>query len=429
MSDKPHINLVFVGHVDHGKSTLVGRLLLETGNVDPHLIDKYREEAAKGGKSSFEFAWVTDDLPEERARGITIRAQIIKFETQKYFFTIIDAPGHKDFIKNMITGTRQADAGVIVVDVPNGVQEQTKEHIFLARTLGVNQIIVAMNKMDATAPPYDEKRYKEIKDELSKLLSSVGYKIEAVPFVPLSAFRGENIIKPSDKMPWYRGPGLLEAIEMFKAPERPINLPFRWPIQDVKNIPGVGYIPVGKVETGTIKPNDEIVFMPANKKAVVKTIEMHRQQLQKAIPGDDIGTDLRIVGNWSIKQNLRRGDVAGLASSPPSVANTFTAQVIIFNHPGEIKVGYTPTFHCHTAQVTGMFIELLSKIDARTGQKIEDNPPSIRTGDSAIVKIRPMRPMVIEKAKEFPQLGRFAIRDMGMTIGAGLCMDVEKKIL
>ncbi len=423
MAEKPHLNLVFIGHVDHGKSTTVGRMLTDTGNVEQYLIDKYKKMAEEKGKATFEFAWVMDSLKEERERGLTIDVAHKRFNTDKYYFTIIDAPGHRDFVKNMITGTSQADAAVLVVSAAEGPQAQTKEHIFLARTLGVNQLIIGINKMDATKPPYDEKRYREVKDQVSALLKTVGYKPDEIPFIPYSAYKGDNAVKAGSNMPWYKGPTLLEALNALKEPAKATNLPLRLPIQDVYTITGIGTVPVGRVECGVLKPDMKVMFEPSHVVGEVKSIEMHHEPLQQALPGDNVGFNVRGIS----KTDVKRGDVAGPVDSPPMVAKTFTAQIMVLNHPSVITVGYTPVFHCHTAQVACTFIELQKKLDPRTGQTKEENPQFLKTGDAAIVKIQPSRPMVIEKAKEFPQLGRFAIRDMGQTVAAGMCIDVEKK--
>ena len=419
--EKPHLNLAVIGHIDHGKSTTVGRLLFETGTVPPHIIETYRKEAEAKGKGSFEFAWVMDSLKEERERGITIDIAHRRFDTEKYYFTVVDCPGHRDFVKNMITGASQADAALLVVAAPDGVMEQTKEHVFLARTLGINQLIVGINKMDAVK--YDEKRFNEVKAELSQLLKIVGYKPDNVIFIPMSAFKGDNISKHSENTPWYKGPTLLEALNMLNEPEKPTNLPLRLPIQDVYSISGIGTVPVGRVETGVMKKGMKVSFMPANKEGEVKSIEMHHEEIPEALPGDNVGFNVRGIG----KGDIRRGDVCGPADAPPTVAEEFVAQVVVLHHPSALTVGYTPVFHCHTAQVACTFVELQKKLDPRTGQVKETNPTFLKTGDAAIVKIRPTRPMVIEKVKEIPQLGRFAVRDMGSTIAAGMCIDITPK--
>ncbi len=424
MADKPHLNLVFIGHVDHGKSTLIGRLLLDTGTIEPHIIEKYKKEAADKGKASFEFAWVMDGLKEERERGLTIDVAHKRFDTDKYYFTVIDAPGHRDFVKNMITGTSQADAAVLVVAAQHGVMAQTKEHVFLSRTLGVEQVIVAINQMDATKPAYDEGIYNKVKEDVTNLMKSVGYKDDQMKFLPVSAFKGDNATKaPTENMSWWKGTTLLQELDTLTLPQKSTDLALRWPIQDVYTITGVGTVPVGRVETGVLKPDQKIIFMPSNKLGEVKSIEMHHQEIPKAEPGDNVGANIRGIA----RNEVRRGDVGGPVDKPPLVAKTFTAQIMVLNHPSVLTVGYTPVFHCHTAQVACTVLELQKKLDPRTGEATEENPEFLKTGDAAIIKVQPTRPMVIETAKEFPQLGRFAVRDMGQTVAAGMCIDVEKK--
>ncbi len=421
MAEKPHINMVFIGHVDHGKSTLVGRLLYELGEVSEQKMKNLKTEAEKIGKGSFEFAWVMDSLKEERERGVTIDIAHKKFETQKNYFTIIDAPGHKDFVKNMITGTSQADAAVLVVSTPDGVQPQTKEHAFLAKTLGVSQLVVAMNKMDAAG--YDEAKFKKSQEEVSNLLKSIGYKVDEVPFIPVSAFEGDNIKEKSDKLSWYKGDTFLAELDKLTAPEKPVDKPLRLPVQDVFSITGVGTVPVGRVETGIMKPGQKIIFMPSNVVGEVKTVEMHHEVIPQAEPGDNVGFNVRGVG----KNDIRRGDVVGPVDNPPTVAEEFTAQIVVLQHPSAIAVGYTPVFHVHTAQIACTFTELIKKIDPKTGSVKEEKPEFLKTGDVAVVKIKPTKPLVVEAAKDFPQLGRFAIRDMGQTVSAGMIMEVTPK--
>jgi elongation factor 1-alpha len=421
MAEKPHMNIVFIGHVDHGKSTSVGRLLLDTGHIESHVIEKYRKEAETKGKATFEFAWVMDGLKEERERGLTIDVAHKRFNTQKYYFTIIDAPGHRDFVKNMITGTSQADAAVIVVSAIEGPQAQTKEHIFLSRTLGVKQVVIDINKMDAVG--YQQSKYDETKKAVTELLKTVGFKVDEIPFIPCSGYKGDNIAKRSENMPWYKGPTLVEALDMLKEPSKSTEKALRLPVQDVYTITGVGTVPVGRVETGVLRPETKIIFMPANKVGEVKSIEMHHEMLQQAVPGDNVGFNVRGLA----KNDIKRGDVAGPVDNPPTVAKTFTAQIMVLNHPSVITVGYTPVFHLHTAQVACTFIELQKKLDPASGAVKEENPQFLKTGDAAIVKIQPSKPLAIEKAKDFPQLGRFAVRDMGQTVAAGMVIDIEKK--
>ncbi|MBS3069205.1 translation elongation factor EF-1 subunit alpha [Candidatus Micrarchaeota archaeon] len=422
MANKEHINLIFIGHVDHGKSTSVGRILYETGALTEQQLRKLKEEAEKVGKATFEFAFTMDTLKEERERGVTIDLSHKEFETQKFYFTIIDAPGHKDFVKNMITGASQADAAVLVCSAKEGIQPQTKEHAFLAKVLGVQQLIVAVNKMDAVN--YDHLKFDEVKTQMTTLLKNIGYKVENIPFVPYSGFQGTNIAKkPTAEMPWYSGPTLLECFDKLTVPAKPIDKPLRLPIQDVFTITGHGTVPVGRVETGILKLNETVVFMPSGAKGEVKKIEMHHQELQQAVPGDNVGFNVKNVD----KKDIRRGEVVGSVSSPPKVAAEFTAQIVVLEHPTAIGKGYTPVFHLHTAQIACTITEILEKKDPKTGQTQQKNPDFIKTGDVAIVRIKPLKPVVVEKFSEFPPLGRFAIRDMGQTVAAGVVLEVVPK--
>ncbi len=422
---KIHLNLVFIGHVDHGKSTTVGRLLYDSGNVDEQTMKKLKEKAQELGKGGFEFAFVMDNLKEERERGVTIDLSHKKFQTEKFDFTIIDAPGHKDFIKNMITGAAQADAAVLIVAASDSVMAQTKEHVFLSRTLGVGQMIIGINKMDAVG--HDKAKFEKVKEDVSNLLKSVGFKVDKITFVPLASLHGENVVKKSDKMPWYTGPTLLEAINNLNAPDRPTNLPLRMPIQDVYNITGIGVVPVGRIECGIMKVNQKVVAVPGREgKAVhgeVKTIEMHHEQMQQAEPGDNIGISVRGFN----KKDIARGDVIGPVENYPTVASEFTAQIVVLNHPTVITVGYTPVFHIHTAQVACQVVAIQKKLNPATGEVLQENPDFIKNGDAAIVTIKPIQPLCIEKQKEIPQLARFAIRDSGATVAAGMCIDLVKK--
>ena len=423
--EKPHINIIFVGHVDHGKSTTVGRLMYDSGILPEQELRKLKELAKSLGKAGFEFAFVMDNLKEERERGVTIDLAHKKFVTDKFEYTIIDAPGHKDFIKNMITGTSQADVAILVVAASDGVMEQTKEHLFLCRTLGVKQLAVAVNKMDAIK--YDEKRFNEVKTEVQNLLKKVGYKLEQVPILAIASLVGDNIVKKSTNMSWYKGPTLREQLDLFKAPEKPTNLPLRLPIQDVYNITGIGVVPVGRVETGVMKVNDKIIIVPAREgKGIVgeiKSIEMHHESIQQAEPGDNIGFNVRGIG----KKDIARGDVLGHVTNPPTVVKEFTAQIIVLNHPTVLTAGYTPVFHIHTAQVACRIEKLERQLDPATGQTIKENPDMLKNGDAAVIKVVPTKPIVIEKQKDIPHMSSFAVRDAGNTVAAGICIDYVKK--
>ncbi len=421
MAELHHKNLVTIGHVDAGKSTLVGRLLFEHGEISEQQIKNLKTEADKLGKGTFEFAFVMDSLKEERERGVTIDVAHKKFKTDKFYFTIIDAPGHRDFVKNMITGTSQADAAVLVVTATEGVMPQTKEHTFLAKTLGVKQMIVAINKMDACN--YDEAKYKQVKEDVSKLMKSVGFKPDEIPFIAVSAYKGDNVMTKSENTPWYDGPTLHDAMNALTAPPSMDDKPLRLPIQDVYSITGAGTVPVGRVETGVLKPGQKVVFMPSNAVGEIKGIEMHHEQVSEAHSGDNVGFNVRGVG----KQDIRRGDVCGDVSNPPTVAEEFTAQIIVLNHPSVLAPGYTPVFHCHTSQTACTITAILKKLNPATGEVLAENPDFVKTGDAAVVKVKPVTPMCVEKAADFPPLGRFAIRDMGQTVAAGMIIDVVPK--
>lgn len=430
-SSKPHLNLIVMGHVDHGKSTLTGHLLFEAGYIDQKTIESYARESEKtGAGETFKFAWVLDTIKEERERGVTIDLSFQKFETPHNFYTIIDAPGHRDFIKNMITGASQADAAILVVSAKKGEFEvavgpggQAREHAYLARTLGVSQLVVAINKMDDSTVKYAKERYEECRRELEGLLKTVGYNVTKINFVPTSGWLGDNLKVKSKNTAWYTGPTLFEALDSFQQPPKPTDKPLRVPIQDVYAITGVGTVPVGRVETGVLKPNDKVVFMPSGKAGEVKSIETHHVQMPKAEPGDNIGFNVKGVA----KNEIGRGEVMGHTDKPPTIAKEFIGQIIIIFHPTAVAAGYTPVLHAHTATVGVTFEELIRKLDPRTGQVVEEKPNFLKVGDSALVKMKPLRPMVIESYQEIPQLGRFAIRDMGSTIAVGVVKEITQK--
>lgn len=428
MADKDHLNLIITGHIDNGKSTTMGHFLLDLGVVDDRTIEAHAKQSEETGKGdTFKYAWVMDNIKDERERGITIDLAFQKFETPKYFFTLIDAPGHRDFIKNMITGASEADAAVLVLSAKEGETDtaiapggQAREHAFLLKTLGVNQLIVAINKMDDSN--YSEDAFKAAKEKGEKLIKSVGYKADQVPFIPVSGWKGDNLVKKSENMGWYKGKTLLEAFDDFTVAEKPIGKPLRVPIQDVYSITGVGTVPVGRVETGKMKPGDKIIVMPSGAQGEIKSIETHHTEMPSAEAGDNIGFNLRGID----KKDIKRGDVLGTPDAPPNVAKEFLAQIIVIHHPTALAPGYTPVMHCHTAQVAATITEFVSKIDPATGAQTEEGPKFLKVGDSAMVKIKPVRPTPIETFKEFPEMGRFALRDMGATIAAGIVKEITE---
>ncbi|KAL0228470.1 hypothetical protein RCL1_004613 [Eukaryota sp. TZLM3-RCL] len=428
--DKIHCNLVVIGHVDVGKSTTTGHLIYKCGGVDERTIAKFEKEAAELGKGSFKYAWVLDKLKAERERGITIDIALWKFETAKFQFTIIDAPGHRDFIKNMITGTSQADVAILIVaagvgEFEAGISEQgqTREHALLAFTLGVKQMIVCVNKMDDKSVGYAESRYDEIKNEMGNYLKRVGYKPEKIPVIPISGFNGDNMLERSGNMSWYKGPILIEALDAIIPPKRPSDKPLRLPLQDVYKIGGIGTVPVGRVETGVLRPGMTIKFAPSDVTAEVKSVEMHHESVPEAQPGDNVGFNIK---NVSVK-DIKRGYVGSdNANDPAEETASFDAQVIIMNHPGQIRAGYAPVIDCHTAHISCKFETLLQKVDRRTGQVQEENPEFIKKNDCGIVRLVPQKPMCVEAFTAYPPLGRFAVRDMRSTVAVGVIKSTTK---
>jgi len=429
--EKTHVSLVVIGHVDSGKSTSTGHLIYKCGGIDKRTIEKFEKEAEEMGKASFKYAWVLDKLKAERERGITIDIALWKFESEKSVFTIIDAPGHRDFIKNMITGTSQADVAILMIASPSGEFEagwskegQTREHALLAFTMGVKQMICCCNKMDAKGADYKETRYQEIKAEVGLYLKQVGYKIDTVPFIPISGWVGDNMLELSANMPWYKGPFLLQALDAIKPPKRPTLKPLRLPLQDVYKISGIGTVPVGRVETGIIKPGMTLCFGPMGTTTECKSVEMHHEQVAEAIPGDNVGFNVK---NLSV-QDIKRGYVASDNKRDPAMdTESFKAQVIVMNHPGKIQNGYAPVLDCHTCHIACKFAEIESKMDKRTGKVTEEFPKHIQSGDASIVKMIPSKPMTIESFADFPPLGRFAVRDMKQTVAVGVVKEVSKK--
>lgn len=430
--EKLHFNLVVIGHVDSGKSTSTGHLIFKLGGIDARTLEKFEKEAEQKGKGSFKYAWVLDKLKAERDRGITINITLNKFETKKYHCTIIDAPGHKDFIKNMITGTSQADLAILMISSKAGEFEagvskegSTKEHALLAFTLGVKQIIVGINKMDDSTSNYSKERYEEIKKETSIFLKKTGYKIDKVQFVPFSGWTGENLIeKAKDNMKWYSGPTLLEAIDNCEPPARPSDKPLRLPLNDIYKIGGIGTVPVGRVETGKLKPNMVVLFTPSGLTTEVKSVEMHHEMLSEAIPGDNVGFNIK---NIAVNQ-LKRGYITSdTKNDPAKEAVSFKAQVIVLSHPGQICEGYSPVCDIHTAHIACKFDEI-KKMDRRTNKFVEgDDANVLKTGDAAIVRFIPQKAVCVETFKDYPPLGRFAVRDMKRTVAVGVIKEIEKK--
>ncbi|XP_072639539.1 putative elongation factor 1-alpha-like 3 [Canis lupus baileyi] len=440
--EKTHNNIVVIGHVDSGTSTATGHLIYKCGGIDKRTIEKFEKEAAEMGKGSFKYAWVLDNLKAECECGITIDISLWKFETSKYYVTITDAPGHRDFIKNMIIGTSQADCVVLIVaagvgELGAGISKdgQTREHALLAYTVGVKQLIVGVNKMDSTEPPSSQKRYEEIIKEVGTYIKKIGYNPNTVAFVPISGWNGDNMLEPSANMPWFKGwkvtpkdgnasgTTLLEALDCILPPTRPTDKPLQLPLQDVYKIGGIGTVPVGRVETGVLKPGMVVTFALVNVTTEIKSVEMHHEALSEALPGDNVGFNVK---NVSVK-DVRGDSVADDSKIDPSMeAAGFTAQGIILNHPGQISAGYAPG-HCHMAHSACKFAELKEKIDHHSEKKLEDGPKFLKSGDAAIVDMIPGKPMCVESFSDYPPLGHFAVRDMRQTVAVGVIKAVDKE--
>jgi len=430
--EKDRINLVVIGHVDSGKSTSTGHLIYKCGGIDERTIAKFEKEANEMGKGTFKYAWVLDKLKAERERGITIDIALWKFQSEKRIFTIIDAPGHRDFIKNMITGTSQADAAILMIASDVGGFEagfskdgQTREHALLANTMGVKQMICAVNKMDDTSVKYNQKRFDEIKSEMSIYLKKIGFNPDNIPFIPISGWHGDNMLEASENMPWYKGPTLIQALDNLRPPKRPIDKALRLPLQDVYKIGGIGTVPVGRVETGSLKAGMVVTFGPLGVTTEVKSVEMHHEQVEQATPGDNVGFNVK---NLSV-QDIKRGYVCSDSKNDPACdTENFTAQVIVLNHPGEIRNGYTPVLDCHTSHIACKFQAIKEKLDRRTNKKLEDNPACIKAGDTALVELVPTKPMVVEAFSAYAPLGRFAVRDMRQTVAVGVIKETVRKM-
>ncbi|EHB10916.1 Elongation factor 1-alpha 1 [Heterocephalus glaber] len=417
--EKTHINIVVNRHMDSGKSTTTGHLIYKCGSIEKRTVEKFEKVAAEMWKCCFKYTWLLDKLKAEHEHG------------------------HRDFIKNMITGTSQADSAALIVAA--GVDEfeagiskngQTCEHALLAYMLGVKQLIVGVNKIDSTEPPYNQKRYEEIVKEVSTYINKIGYNPDTVGFVPISGWNGDNMLEPSAKMAWFkgwkvthkdgnaRGNTLLETLDCILPPTHPTDKPLQLPLQDVYKIGGTVTVPVGRMETGVPKPGMVVTFTPVNVIIEVKSVEMNHEALSEALHGNNVGFNVK---NVSVK-DVHCGNVAGNSKNdPPMEAAGFTAQVIILNHPGQISVGYAPVLDCHTAHIACKFSELKEKIGHWSGKKLEDGPMFLKSGDAALVDLIPGKHMCAESFSDYPPLGDFAVRNMRQKVAVGVTKAVDKK--
>jgi elongation factor 1-alpha len=462
--EKKHLGLVIVGHVDAGKSTTTGHLLFELGGLSDRELTKLKAEANAVGKGSFAFAFYMDKSKDERARGVTISCTTKEFFTEKYHYTIIDAPGHRDFIKNMISGASQADVALLMVPSNKGgfetsiqkgnhkkseIQGQTRQHARLLHLLGVEQVIVGVNKMDDKSVNYSKDRFIEIKEEVSKMLSKIGFKVKKIPFIPMSGFKGDNLTKPSENMKWYKGfevkikkdnikgHTLLSALnDVVQCPKRPVNKPFRMPVSGVYKIKGVGDVITGRVEQGTIKANTEVVFAPTGVKGKVFTIEMHHTSHDQAGPGDNVGVNVKGLP----KENMpKAGDVMfidgeKIDKSPPADTLEFTAAVFVQDHPGQLKAsvdgkgGFTPSIHIRTAKAPCQMVKINWKKGKSTGGQKVELPLFIEAGDEAEVVFEPKMPICVDAYDVCKPLGRMAAMDSNSLIMLGRVLSCKKKV-
>jgi len=437
MSDKQHLSIVVCGHVDAGKSTTCGHLIFKCGGVSDREMAKLQAIAEEKGKSSFGFAYYLDTCKEERERGVTIQCNTKEFFTDKYHYTIVDAPGHKDYIKNMITGSATADVGLLLVpaekggfeaaiakaDAKLGVEEgQTRQHARLLYLLGVEQLIVGINKMDACN--WEEARFQEIKDEFTKMLQGIGFKPKKIPFIPYSGFNGDNLVAPSDKAPWYKGweanlkpkvkitgKTILDALNNFiTPPERFPDAPLRLPISTVYNIKGVGQIICGTVEQGTLRPGDVVGITPSGLKGKkMFSIEQHKKQLESAGPGNSVGMSIKGITKDEV---VSPGDIIYLEKEGECLpVKKFTAMVVVQEHPGILKPGYCPLIFSRTAKIACKMTKILWKVSKKTGGEKVENPAHLVQYESAEVEFEPTQPLFLEPFEKCAALGRIAVMD------------------
>jgi len=407
------INLVVIGHKDHGKSTLIGRLLYDSNVIPEQKLQEIRDELEKSGKKGFEFAFLLDSLEEERKGGLTIDIMQTPFKTKKSSYTIIDCPGHREFIKNMLTGASQADSAVLVVSAKEGIEDQTKQHVFLIKTLGITQLIVAINKIDKVN--YDEKRLTEVSLELDKVLNALEF--GSVPVIPVSAFYGDNVVKKSEKMDWYNGLTLVETLDKFINPSvPPENKPLRGCVQDVYELEKERLI-ICKIETGTLECGKKVVFCPSGEEGLLRKIEMFAKEMKKTGPGHSIGLIVDGI------KGVERGEVLSYPTSPSSQVQSFVAELILFSGV-KIEKGDVFTIRCGTAEKKCKVQSILEKIDPVNLALQEKCPGVLKEGEVGKVRFTALEPICMEKYSELPQLGRFVVEGKKGTAAAGIVLEI-----
>ena len=450
-SNKTHLGVVVCGHVDAGKSTTTGRLLFELGGIDQRTLDKLQAEADAQNKGSFAFAYYLDNNKEERERGVTINCNTKEFFTDNYHYTIVDAPGHRDYIKNMISGSAQADVALLLVPAQEGgfetavargdhktgkVQGQTRQHARLLALLGVEQVIVGINKMDTC--DWSEARFNEIKTEMTGMLKDAGLKPKKCPVIPYSGFHGENLVEPTDKMPWYKGwtanlnkettitgVTILDALEKYvKPPKRNLDGPLRIPIGQTYNIKGVGAVICGRVEQGVAKVDDKIAIAPGGFNDLkLFSLEMHRKKYTEAVPGDNVGMTIKGLDKMNMPKS---GDLIFRPSEGMvTPTKSFVAQVVVQEHPGQLKVGFSPIIYCRTAKTACKMTKINWKMGKKTGGQKMDSPPFLERGESAEVVFEPCKPFIVEAFDKIPGMGRIAVMDSNALIMLGKVLSVE----
>jgi len=450
---KKHLSLVVCGHVDAGKSTTTGHLIFKLGGISEREMSKLQEEADRNGKSSFAFAYYMDKNKQERERGVTIDCTTKEFFTDSYHYTIVDAPGHRDYVKNMITGAGCADVALLLVPAEMGgfetaiargdhasgeVQGQTRQHARLLGLLGIEKIIVGVNKMDSC--DWSEQRFNEIKEEMSKMLQQAGFKPKQVPFIPYSGFQGENLVEKTEKMPWYKGwkanlskDEAIEGVTLYDALEKlarpPVRYPdraLRIPINGIYKIKGVGDVITGRVEQGTINAGDSVRVAPRGINGLkVFSIEMHHKTWPNAKPGDNVGMNIKGLE----KNNMPKvGDVISLDKEPIlEPVESFTAQIVVQEHPGQLKPGFAPLVHVRTAKSSCKMTKILWKMGKKTGNEKLENPPFLEMGESAEVEFSPQQPLYLESFDDCPGLGRVALMDQNQLVMLGKVISVKYK--
>lgn len=409
---KKSANFVVIGHVDAGKSTLMGRLLADQGAIDQRTLEKYRKEAEKMGKGSFALAWVLDQGSEERARGVTIDIATNKFETDNTAFTIVDAPGHRDFVPNMIAGASQADFAVLVIDssvgkFESGLKGQTKEHALLVRSMGVQKIIVAVNKMDAVQ--WDKERFVEIEQQISSFLTTAGFQEKNISFVPCSGVLGDNISRRSDesKASWYTGRTLIEELETSEPYTHALDKSLRMTIGDVFRGGVQNPISIsGRLDAGSLQVGDQILTMPSGETALIRSVEVDSEPTDWAVAGQNVVLNLANID----PVHLRSGDVVCRASSPIPTITTFTAKVLAFEHLMPMLVDV----HRGRLHVPGRIGKLVASLDKASGAPVKKRPKIVPPGTVARVVVE------MDQAVPLEAPTRIVLRSGGTTVAAGL---------